>query len=93
MAESEWTKYNHFIDRLCYKGEKVVDSEVFRDLKYIVKDGHIVLMSRSNGSFAIELKRIPDLMKELEEMRSIWSSITTKNCLQLDRRKKRARLQ
>lgn len=87
MAESTWTKYNHYIDRLCYKGEKVIDSEVFRDLKYMVKDGHIILMSRSNGNFAIEFKRIPDLMKELEDMRSIWSSITTKKCLQTDRRK------
>lgn len=87
MAESEWNKYNGFINRLCYNGEKVVDSEVFRDLKYMIKDGHIILMSKSNGNFAIELKRIPDLMEELEDMRSIWSSITTKKCLQMDRRK------
>ncbi len=92
MAESEWTKYNGFINKLCYNGEKVVDSEVFRDLKYMIKDGHIILMSKSNGNFAIELKTLPELMKELEEVRTIWGGITTKKCLLTDRRKKSVRV-
>ena len=81
MAASEWTKYNGFINQLCYKGEKVIDSEVFRDLKYMIKDGHIILISRKSGTFAIELRSVPDLMAELKEMQSVWGGITTKNCL------------
>ena len=54
---------------------------MFRDLKYVIKDGHVILLSKKSGTFAVELKVIPDLMAELEEMRSVWGSITTKKCL------------
>lgn len=81
MAGKNWTKHNHYIEKLCYDGEKVIDSECFRDLKYLIKDGHIVLISNSGGKLALKFDVLPELIKELEEMRETWGSIKTKNCL------------
>ncbi len=81
MINKDWNKYQYFIRRLCYDGEKVIDSEVFRDLKYVIKDGHIILISKKSGNFSIELKVLPDLIAELEEMRSVWGDIKTNKCL------------
>ena len=77
----DWDRHTQFIRKLCYNGEKVIDSECFNDLKYLIKDGHIVLISNKSGSFAFKFEVLPDLIKELEEMRDTWGSIKTKKCL------------
>lgn len=81
MTNKAWSKYIHYIEKLCYDGEKVIDSESFRDLKYLIKNEHIVLITKESGMFAVKLDVLPDLIKELEEMRSMWGDIKTKKCL------------
>lgn len=81
MAKKLSNKYNYQINQLCYKGEKVIDSESFRDLKYLIKDGHIVLMSGNSGQFAVKFDVIKDLFKEIKDVAEIWGDIKTKKCL------------
>lgn len=50
----------------------VIDSECFRDLRYIVKDKHLILMSNNNGTFAVSLKALPTLLGELKEIHDVW---------------------
>ena len=81
MTSKEWTQHTRYINRLCLKGEKVMDSERLRDLTYLIKDGHIVLISKQSGTFAISFEAFPDLLKEIEEVRETWGNIKTKKCL------------
>ena len=74
-------QYNYQINQLCYKGEKVIDSESFMDLKYLIKDGHIVLMSGKSGNFAVRIEAIKDLFDELQDVADFWGDIKTKKCL------------
>ncbi len=70
-------KYN--VGRLCTAGEKVIESEVFDDLHYLVKNKHIILISKEHGQFAVRLDAIDDLYAEMDEIRSVWGDIRTKN--------------
>ena len=73
--------YKQKINQLCYRGEKVIDSETFRGLKYIIKDGHLCLMSNNNGQFTIDLRVIKDLIKEIEKICDLWGNVKTKKCI------------
>ena len=81
MTKKVLNKHTNKINQLCYKGEKVIDSESFRDLKYLIKDGHIVLMSGNSGTFAVRIEAIKDLFKEVKEIAEIWGDIKTNKCL------------
>ena len=81
MANKIYGRHEQYIRRLCYDGEKVIDSESFRDLKYLVKDGHIILISGKSGEFAVRMDVIPALFKELKEIAETWGDIKTKKCL------------
>ena len=50
----------------------VIDSESFRDLVYIVKDKHLILKSSNNGMFAVSMKALPELMKEIMEVHDVY---------------------
>ena len=50
----------------------VIDSECFRDLVYIVKDKHLILKSNNNGMFAVSLKALPTLLREMKEINEVW---------------------
>lgn len=52
--------------------EIVMDSESFRDLCYIVKDKHLILKSSNNGMFAVSMKAIPELVKEIMEVHDVY---------------------
>ena len=81
MASKLANMHRIHIEKLCYSGEKVIDSEKFRDLQYLVKDNHIVLISGNSGKFALKFEHIPELFKELKEVSEIWGNIKTKKCL------------
>ena len=81
MTSKTYNRHEQYIRRLCYDGEKVIDSESFRDLKYMIKDKHIVLISRNSGEFAVRMDVIPALFKELKEIAETWGDIKTKKCL------------
>lgn len=38
--------------KLSRQGEKVIESEKFRGLNYVIKDGHITLMAENHGIFS-----------------------------------------
>lgn len=69
------------VGRLCTAGEKVIESESFEDLQYLVKNDHIILLSKEHGQFAMRLDAIDALYDEMDEIRSVWGDIKTKNCL------------
>lgn len=73
--------YERQINQLCYEGEKVIDSESFRGLKFLIKDNHIILISANNGCFSVRMDVLPDLFKELQDVVEIWGDIKTKKCL------------
>ena len=73
--------HSRCINQLCYEGEKVIDSESFRDLTYVVKDNHLILLSRSSGEFSICFDVIDDLFKEIKDIAELWGNVKTKNCL------------
>ena len=77
----ETDRHKQFINQLCYEGEKVIKSEVFRDLHYIIKDGQICLISRKNGVFTVAFEALNDLIAEIEETTEVWGNIKTKKCL------------
>lgn len=68
------------IHKFCNKGEKVIESEEFRGLFYVIKEGSVVLLSEHNGEFAIKLSLLSQLCKELSEIKQVWGDIETKEC-------------
>ncbi len=51
----------------------VIDSECFRDLRYIIKDKHIILKSNNNGTFAVSFKAFRELLKEVKDVYDVYS--------------------
>ena len=49
-----------------------IESESFKDLYYVIKDKHIILMSNRSGKFACSLKVLPELIKELKEIQDVF---------------------
>lgn len=68
------------IHKLCNHGEKVIESEEFTGLYYVLKEGSIILLSDKNGNFAIKTSLLPTLCKELNEVGQVWGDIRTKEC-------------
>lgn len=66
------------IHRLCGNGEKVIESEEFCGLFYVLKEGSTVLLTENNGEFAIKTSLLPTLCKELKEINDVWGNINTK---------------
>lgn len=68
------------IYQLSVQGEKIIESEKFSGLNYLIKDGHIVLIAGKNGTLSIKFERIETLYKELKEIRSVWAEVNTGSC-------------
>ena len=75
MRTRDNDKANKLVDKLCHRGEKVIESEFFNATNYLVKDDHIVILAGINGELAINMNSLPDLIKELNEIHSVWSDI------------------
>lgn len=74
------TPIGNEIDKLCKEGEKVIESEAFAGLNYLIKDGQLVLISESNGTFSFAIKCFDDLTKEIKEILDVWRNINTQKC-------------
>ena len=68
------------VSRLCSAGEKVIESEVFDDLQYLVKNNHIILLSKRHGQFVVKTDAVKELFDEIGEILSVWGNIKTNNC-------------
>lgn len=74
-------KHQQFINQLCYQGEKVIDSEHFGGVHYMVKDGHLCIMTSKDGQLAVRFDIVKELIKEIEEVYDSWVDVKTKKCL------------
>lgn len=81
MNTKDNDKANKFISKLCSNGEKVIESECFEGVNYLVKDNHIVILAGRNGELSVEMDKVCDLAKEINEIRSVWGNINTDKCL------------
>ena len=68
------------VSRLCSAGEKVIESEVFDDLHYLVKNNHIILLSKRHGQFVVKTDAVKELFDEIGEILSVWGNIKANNC-------------
>ena len=71
---------NNLIYLLSKQGEKVIESENFRALNYVLKDGQIILMSDRHGVFTFRIDCLDALMDEIKDILSVWQDVRTKKC-------------
>ena len=69
------------INRMCNEGEKVIESETFAGLNYLIKDGQIALISESNGTFSFSFDCFEELTQEIKEIKAVWEDINTRKCI------------
>ena len=80
-------KANKLVSKLCCQGEVVIESEFFEGVNYLVKDNHIVILAGRNGELSVEMDKVCDLAKEINEICSVWGNINTDKCIIADKRK------
>lgn len=68
------------IQTLCGQGEKVIESEPFYGVYYLIKEKNIVILSGKCGALAVALDRIPELTNELWDIYDTWKDIDTVQC-------------
>lgn len=73
-----------FISSLCRKGEKVIQSEYFRNLNYMIKDKHIIVLAGINGELAVKLELLEDFISELKEIGEFYKNDIGGKCLVLN---------
>ena len=71
---------NNLIYLLSKQGEKVIESENFRALNYVLKDGQIILMSDRHGVFTFKIDCLDELIGEIKDILSVWQDVRTKKC-------------
>lgn len=71
---------NSLIFNLSRQGEKVIESETFRALNYVLKDGQITLLSDRHGIFTFNVECLDELVNEIKDILSVWKDVRTKNC-------------
>lgn len=81
MNTKEYDEDQKKISRLCANGEKVIESEYFNRVNYLIKDKHIIILAGKSGEIAIGLDKVQELTEELNEIYSMWKDIDTNNCV------------
>ena len=71
---------NRLIFALSKQGEKVIESETFRALNYVLKDGQITLMSDRHGIFTFNIECLDELVEEIKDILFVWKDVRTKKC-------------
>lgn len=66
--------------KLCWQGEKVIESEHFLGVDYMVKNGNLVIIGQKSGTLAVALDKIPDLTNELWDLYDTWKDVDTIGC-------------
>lgn len=84
-------KANKLVSKLCCQGEKVIESEHFEGVNYLIKDNHIVILAGRHGELAVDMDIVFSLTKEINEICAFWGNIDTEKCLTSnEERKKKA---
>lgn len=81
MNTKEYDKADKAISRLCAKGEKVIESECFNRVNYLIKDKHIIILAGKSGEFAIAMDKVADFTREINEICSLWQDVNTDKCI------------
>lgn len=81
MAKIDTERHERFINKLCYRGEKVIDSEKFGGVQYVIKDGHLCIMANKDGQLAVSFEKLKAFIKEIEEICDCWADVKTKKCI------------
>ena len=55
-----------------------IDSECFRGVRYTIKDGQLIIRTRSNGILSCDLKSVPKLTKELSDIATLYKGFDYK---------------
>lgn len=71
------------IRKLCDSGEKVIESEYFRGVNYMVKNNHIIVLGGNNGNLAISFESFKDFITEIKDIFEEWKDVHTDKCLKL----------
>ena len=87
MKTRDNDKANKLVSRLCGAGEKVIESEYFDGVDYLIKDDHIVILAGRNGELAVDMDKVFSLTKEINEICAFWCNIDTDKCIIADKRK------
>lgn len=53
--------------------DTIIDSEEFSGLHYQIKDGHVILIGGSCGTFAVSLKNAATFISELKEVVEMYA--------------------
>ena len=75
MKTRDSDKANKLVSKLCGAGEKVIESEYFNGVNYLIKDNHIVILAGKDGELAIEMSAVPEFVFELSEIHNVWKDI------------------
>lgn len=68
------------IQRLSWQGEKLIESEEFLNVCYLIKNKNLVILGRKCGTLAVALDRIPELTNELWDLYDTWKDVDTIGC-------------
>lgn len=80
-----------FISRLSTNGEKVVDSELFENVHYLIKENHIVVLAGKSGELAIAFDKLDSFITELWDIGDFWKNDNSEKCLVLTQKRGRKR--
>lgn len=75
MKTRDSDKANKLVSKLCGTGEKVIESEYYNGVNYLIKDNHIVILAGKDGELAIEMSAVPEFVFELSEIHNVWKDI------------------
>ncbi len=74
-------KFANVIQKLCDSGEKVIESEKFRGLYYVIKEDSVAVLTEKNGKFAIAINIVQPFCEELQEICEGWGDVKTRGCI------------
>lgn len=68
------------IQVMCNQGEKVIESELFGNTNYLLKDDNIVILAGKCGQLSVRMENVYDLFDELMDIVDMWARIKTGKC-------------
>lgn len=81
METRDNDKANKLVSKLCCQGEKIIESECFNRVNYLIKDKHIIILAGKSGEFAIAMDKVADFTREINEICSLWQDVNTDKCI------------
>lgn len=80
-----------FISKLSASGEKVIDSELFENVHYLIKENHVVILAGKSGELAVDFDILDAFITELWDIGDFWKNNNNEKCLVLTEKRGRKR--